>query len=279
MMRRSFALIVLTSLLASSFAAAPARAQDREEARLILARQVLQELRQSPDQFIPDRLLERAYGVAVVPNVLKGAFIFGVRRGQGVLVVRDNAGRFSNPVFVNLTGGSVGWQIGGQSSDVVLVFTTRAGIDGILKGKVTLGADASVAAGPVGRQASAGVDLNQGAEVYSYSRSNGLFAGIALDGTAITINHGSNAEYYGKPRVDPYQIVDGTVGTDKETARRFLAEVNLGTTPQSVQPVAGTAASPATPPPAAAPVTQPAAAEAARTFPMEDPKPGREPGT
>jgi len=277
MLRRSFALIVLTSLLASSFAAAPVRAQDREEARLILARQVLQELRQSPDQFIPDRLLERAYGVAVVPNVLKGAFIFGVRRGQGVLVVRDKAGRFSNPVFINLTGGSVG----GQSSDVVLVFTTRAGIDGILKGKVTLGGDASVAAGPVGRQASAGVDLNQGAEVYSYSRSNGLFAGIALDGTALTINHAANAEYYDKHRVDPYQIVDGTVGTDKETARRFLAEVNLGTTPQSVQPAPGTAAAPAgAPPPAAAPAAQPAAdGEAARTFPMEDPKPGREPGT
>src|SRR3981189_1807869 len=110
----------------------------------------------------------------------KIAFFAGGRRGHGVLVVRDKDGRFTSPVFVTMTGGSFGWQWGVQSTDIVLVFTTRRGIEGITGGKVTLGADASVAAGPVGRQASAATDAGFTSEVYSYSRTRGVFAGIAL---------------------------------------------------------------------------------------------------
>jgi len=174
-----------TALLAAAAClAAPAiHVQGREEAKLITATSVMTELRESRDQQIPQWLLDRAYGIVVVPDVAKVSFWVGGRRGSGVMVVRNEAGKFSNPVFVNLTGGSFGPQIGAQSTDVVLVFTTRRGVEGITDGKVTLGADASVAAGPVGRTASAATDAAFKAEVYSYSRSKGLFAGVALDGS------------------------------------------------------------------------------------------------
>src|SRR5580704_7347048 len=117
-----------------------AHAQAREEGRLLIASEILEELRTSPDQSIPDRLLERAYGIAVIPDLTKVAFFAGGRRGHGVLVVRDKQGRFTNPVFVTMTGGSFGWQWGVQSTDIVLVFTTPKGVEGINGGKVTLGA-------------------------------------------------------------------------------------------------------------------------------------------
>src|SRR5262252_6966936 len=174
-------------------AAGLSHAQAREEGRLLMASQVLEELRGSRDQAIPERLLERAYGILVIPDLTKVAFFAGGRRGHGVMVVRDPQGRFTSPVFVTMTGGSFGWQWGVQSADIVLVFTTPKGIEGINGGKVTLGADASVAAGPVGRQAEAATDASFKAEVYSYSRSRGVFAGIALDGTAITIDDEADA--------------------------------------------------------------------------------------
>ena len=170
----------LLAIVTLVFGSVPAHAQGREEARLLTASQVLNEALGSPDQFVPSRLLERAYGIAVVPDVTKIAFFFGGRRGNGVLVARDPNGHFSDPVFVNLTGGSFGFQWGVQSTDVILVFTTKRSIDRIASGQLTLGADASVAAGPVGRAASAGTDPTLSAEVYSYSRSRGLFAGVAL---------------------------------------------------------------------------------------------------
>jgi len=255
-------------LAATTMLAAPAlHAQGREEAKLITATEVMTELRESRDQQIPQWLLDRAYGLVVVPDVVKVGFWFGGRHGKGVMVVRNDAGHFSNPVFVNLSGGSFGPQIGAQSSDVVLVFTTRKGIDGIADGKVTLGADASVAAGPVGRQASAATDASFSAEVYSYSRSKGLFAGIALDGSAITIDDKSNTAFYGK-KVPASDILKGAVTTNSNGARRFLAAVSASTTP-----VGGAAAAPASTP-APAPATTPAdnGSTGVKTYPLE---PGR----
>src|ERR1700744_5639255 len=137
---------------------APAWSQAREEGRLLMASQVLEELRTGKDQYIPDRLLERAYAIAVIPDMTKIAFFAGGRRGHGVMVVRDKDGRFTSPSFITMTGGSFGWQWGVQSTDIMLVFTTRRGVEGITGGKFTLGADASVAAGPIGRSASAATD-------------------------------------------------------------------------------------------------------------------------
>jgi lipid-binding SYLF domain-containing protein len=270
-------LLALLVLTAAPFVYAPlAQAQAREEGRALLATQVLEELRAQRDQYIPDLLLERAYGIAVIPEVKKVAFGVGGRFGRGVLVVRDKQGRWANPVFVSLTGGSIGWQVGAQETDIVLVFTTRRGIEGISDGKLTLGADASVAAGPVGRAASAATDANFSAEIYSYSRNRGLFAGVALDGTAITIENRANRAFYGVKNVQPSDILSGSVTKDSETVRRLLAAVSGS----SSRGTAATAPAPATPTvaPAAAPAASvPAAGTEARSYPMEDAKPGREP--
>jgi lipid-binding SYLF domain-containing protein len=267
----------LTSLLAgfvlASFAAG-VHAQAREEGRLLIASEVLEELRNARDQAIPDRLLERAYGIAVIPDLTKVAFFAGGRRGHGVLVVRDKQGRFSSPVFITMTGGSFGWQWGVQSTDIVLVFTSPKGIEGISGGKVTLGADASVAAGPVGRQASAATDASFKAEVYSYSRNRGVFAGLAVDGSAITIDDDANGEFYKKPGVLASDILAGSVTSSDESAHRFMAAVATSTGTQrsasaapAPMPASGTAAAP----------SAPAAPPAAQSFPLSDPQPGQEP--
>src|SRR5262249_8979150 len=204
------------SALVLAAAASGAHAQARQQGKLLMASEVLEELRGARDQAIPDRLLERAYGIAVIPDLTKVAFFAGGRRGPGALLVPHKQGRFVGPVFVTLTGGSFGWQWGVQSTDIVLVFTTPKGIEGINGGKVTLGADASVAAGPVGRQAEAATDATFKAEVYSYSRSRGVFAGLALDGTVITIDDAANAAFYKKPGVTAGDIIAGNVTTDDD---------------------------------------------------------------
>jgi lipid-binding SYLF domain-containing protein len=251
----------------------------REEGHLLLATQVLDELASTPDTFIPDRLLQHAYAIAVVPDVTKVAFIFGGRRGLGAMVVRDKNGRFSNPVFISLTGGSVGWQWGVQATDIVLVFTTQNGVEGITGGKVTLGADASVAAGPVGRQASIATDANFTAEVYSYSRNRGLFAGIALDGTVLSIDRGANALFYNKPGVTAGEILSGEVTTMDNTAQRFLAAITASTGAAAANPAPVATAAPVAPPPAPSgtAAAAPASAGPAQSFPLADPKPGAEP--
>ena len=250
-------------------------AQAREEARLLVATEVLDELRTQPDQRVPERLLQRAYGVAVIPSVTKGAFFVGGRRGSGVLAVRDSRGRFGSPLFITLTGISFGLQWGAQETDIVLVFTTRRGLEGIASGKLTLGAGASAAAGPVGRQAemAAGTD----AEVYAYSRARGLFAGVALDGTAITMDKKGNNAFYNKRGVLPSEIMNGAVLNSSENARRFLAAL-ANSTGES----AATMGSVAAPAPSTATTSGTGQAPATgagevKTFPMEDPAPGKEP--
>ena len=282
---RSSVVTLLASLTLTA-AATAVHAQAREEGRLLYSGQVLTDIRGQRDQGIPDRLLERAYGIAVFPDLTKAAFFFGGRRGHGVLVVRDKNGRFTNPVFVTMTGGSFGWQWGVQLTDVVLVFTTPKGVEGINGGKVTLGADASVAAGPVGRQASAATDAGFRSEVYSYSRSHGVFAGLALDGSVITIDDRANAVFYQKPGVTAGDILAGNVTTDDESAKRFLAAVASSTAtaaPQRTASVTGPAVPSTTSmsaAPAAVTAAPPATHEAAagaQTFPLADPQPGQEP--
>jgi lipid-binding SYLF domain-containing protein len=259
-------------LLCVALCAAPAWSQTREDARLITATQVLEELRQTPDQNVPDWLLQRAYGIAVIPEVVKGAFVFGGRYGNGVFTARDASGRFSNPVFIRLGGGSVGWQVGVTSTDVVLVFATQRSIENFGHGKFTLGADASVAAGPVGRQGEAAGGLN--AEVYSYSRARGLFAGVALSGTVLWFDNDATSAFYGRD-VSSDDVLKDKVTTRSESARRFLAAV-ASSADGTAAPAAAEPAAPA----AAAPASAPAAApdsSGVKTFPMEDTKPGSEP--
>jgi lipid-binding SYLF domain-containing protein len=270
-MRIRSSLFTLLAAAVLAGGAAVAHGQAREQGRLLFASEVLEELRASRDQAIPDRLLERAYGIAVFPDLTKVAFFAGGRRGHGVLVVRDKSGRFSSPAFVTMTGGSFGWQWGVQSTDIVLVFTTAKGIEGINGGKVTLGADASVAAGPVGRQAEAATDVSL-AEVYSYSRSRGVFAGIALDGTAITMDNKANAAFYHRPGIAAGDILAGSVTATDDSARRFLAAVTTSTGGQRTAST-GTHTASAAPAPAS---TKPARS-GTKAFPLADPNPGQEP--
>lgn len=188
----------------------PAQAADDEDDRLERAVEVLTEVMRMPEHAIPRKLLEDAYAVAVVPNVVKASFVVGGRHGKGVISIRLPDGTWSTPSFISLTGGSVGFQAGVQSTDVVLVFRSERGVDSIVNGKFTLGADAAVAAGPVGRTAQASTDGQLKAEIYSYSRSRGLFAGVALDGAVISIDHRANARAYGR-NTTPRAAFEGRV--------------------------------------------------------------------
>jgi len=278
-MRSRIRLFTALAALVLGLGATGAWAQAREQGRLLMASQVLEELRSARDQYIPDRLLERAYAIAVIPDMTKIAFFAGGRRGHGVLVVRDKDGRFTSPTFITMTGGSFGWQWGVQSTDIMLVFTTRKGVEGITGGKFTLGADASVAAGPVGRQASASTDTSFKAEVYSYSRTRGVFAGLAVDGTALTIDDDANEVFYGKPDVLASDIISGKVRSNDESARRFMTAVNSSTGAQAAVTASAPVSQPANGVQSDAPAPTRAAppASGAQSFPMEDPNPGKEP--
>jgi lipid-binding SYLF domain-containing protein len=268
----TFATTVLC--VASLLSMDPSVASERQDNRLQLSTQVVNELFRMPEQNIPTWLLERAHAVAVVPDVIKVGLGIGGRRGKGVLIVRKDDGTWGNPVFVNLTGGSFGFQVGVQSTDVVLVFTSRQSIEGIVGGKVTLGADASVAAGPIGRQSSAATDIGLTAQVYSYSRASGLFAGVALDGSALTIDNRSNELFYGRPGVLASEVIRDDTPTTPET-KNFVAAIQRTATGVAAATLPPGAAQPS---PAEAGSAPPSARDGAvTTYPMEDPAPGQEP--
>ena len=209
-MRSHRSIVLRTAVLLSAFVAPAAisAAAPAEEARDAV--RVLDEIMKAPDRRIPDKLLHDAEAVAVIPDVIKAGLVLGGRHGDGVIALRGRDGTWSNPSFLSLTGGSVGFQAGVQSTDVVLVFRSRRGVDSIVNGKFTLGADASVAAGPVGRSANSSTDAQLKAEIYSYSRSRGLFAGVALDGAVLSIDHDANASVYG-PDTTARMIFEGRV--------------------------------------------------------------------
>lgn len=219
----------LPIVLAALLVAAPALAATPEEERLANATDVIAQLLQIPEESVPDALLSRAYGIAVIPDVLKIGFGLGARRGKGVLVVRQESGTWSNPAFVTLTGGSFGWQIGAQSTDIILVFKTRKGVDDIAQGKLTLGADASIAAGPVGRSASVATDIEFEAEVFSYSRSRGLFAGVALEGAGIQMDQEANAAFYGKPDITAAEVFASSGNLAPAAANNFVQVLSAHT--------------------------------------------------
>ena len=190
--------------------ASTALASEAELKRAENSVRVLKEIMQAPDKSVPRDLLQSAEAILVVPDVIKAGFVIGGRHGQGLMAVKTRDGTWSNPSFVSLTGGSVGFQAGVSSTDVILVFRTKRGVDSIVHGKFTLGADASVAAGPVGRTAQAATDAQLKAEIYSYSRTRGLFAGVALDGSVLSIDNDSNQKIYGQG-ITPRRIFDGGV--------------------------------------------------------------------
>jgi SH3 domain-containing YSC84-like protein 1 len=176
-------------------------AQEAEGSIVSSSTVVLQEIMETPINAIPKWLLADAQGVVIVPSLMKGGLIIGARYGKGVLVIRNEEGGWHLPVFVTLTGGNVGLQAGLQTTDVILILKTKKSVDAALNGKLTLGVDAGIAAGPLGRETGAATDPRFQSEIYSYSRSRGLFAGVSIDGSALQINQTSNAAYY--PNAQP----------------------------------------------------------------------------
>lgn len=192
--------------------------------RLNAATDILERTLTLPEQQIPPALLHNAQGLAVIPGVIKAGFVVGGSYGRGVLTVRDPDGHWSQPIFLKLMAGSVGWQIGAQSTDVVLVFKTKRSVEGLLHGKFTLGADAAVAAGPIGRRGEAATDAQLKAEIVSYSRSRGLFAGVSLEGAQLDVDHEADASFYGK-KVTAREILEGKVAGHAASAH-FMEAVH-----------------------------------------------------
>ena len=219
MLNRLLTTITLTLLVALS-----AVASDREDDvnRTHKAAQVFKEIMNAPDQGIPHDLLESAKCIAVIPGDLKFAFIFGGSYGRGLATCRTEHG-WSAPMFLAIDSGSVGYQIGGSSTDIVMLFMNDHALHSLLSDKFKLGADASVAAGPVGRNAAAGTDLKLSAEILSYSRSKGVFAGVSLDGAVVQADKSGDEAMYGN-NVDRSEILSGKVAVP-ESARPLLREI------------------------------------------------------
>jgi len=202
-----------------------AMASDREDDvnRTHKAAEVFKEIMNAPDQGIPNDLLNSAKCIAIIPGDVKFAFVFGGSYGRGIATCRTEHG-WSAPMFVAIDGGSVGYQIGGSSTDLVLLFMNDHALQSLLGDKFKLGADASVAAGPVGRNAAAGTDARLSAEILSYSRTKGIFAGVSLDGSVVQADKSGDKAMYGDD-VDRHEILRGKVAVP-ESARPLLRELH-----------------------------------------------------
>ena len=227
-----------------SFAAPPAQigSGDKEAQTVLSAKQALDQFFALQMESVPPAMLQAAEGVAIFPNMIKGGFIFGVNYGKGVLCVRNPDRSWSPPVMVTMGGGSVGFQAGVQAADIVLVFATPRSLQGILNGqKVTLGADASIAAGPVGRSANAGTDVGLGAEIYSYARSRGLFAGVSLGGSDLSVDHNADALLYGRFNVTPSDVFSLRGLAIRPEVQQLVEDLNARSRPQPVAVTTGAA--------------------------------------
>jgi len=190
--------------------------------RLQNATKVINEIMQTPDKGIPDSIMSKATCVAVVPSLKKGAFVVGAQYGQGVVTCRTSQG-WSAPAFIRMAGGSFGFQIGGQGTDLVLVAVNQKGMQDLLKDKFKIGGDAAATAGPVGRNAQASTDIKLSSELLTYSRSNGLLAGIDLDGTSVSQNESATTALYGAPH-SFQEILSGKVEAPGD-AEQFVQTV------------------------------------------------------
>ena len=209
-------------LAASSVVAHADDDKQKDSDRLSDAKSVLNEIMAAPDKGIPSSILAGAKCVVVIPSYKKAAFLVGAQYGQGVATCRTSRG-WSAPVFVQLSGGSFGFQIGGQSTDLVLLAMNHNGMSDMLKNKFKLGADAAASAGPVGRNAQAGTDWKLNSEFLTYSRSKGLFAGLDLTGSVLSQNEDATRAFYGSNL--PYQqVLDGNQPTPPE-AQPFVKTV------------------------------------------------------
>ncbi len=223
-MKRLLGLMLLAGM--SMSLCLPARAatdMEKLNSRLDNARAVIDQIMAVPDKAVPDGITKQAVCIGVVPSMVKGAFIIGAEYGQGVVTCRTHHG-WSAPVFIRMAGGSFGFQIGGQGTDLVLVAINHKGFTDLLKSKFKIGGDASAAAGPVGRDTQAATDLSMRAELLTWSRSRGLFAGIDLNGVSVSQNSDDTNAFYGSDHTFE-QILHGDVAPP-ETARPFLRAIS-----------------------------------------------------
>jgi len=217
--------LCMLSLLACTALAPRLSALSEGEKRLDQAATVLSEIMAAPDKGIPQDLLEKAHCIVIVPGMKQAAFIVGGKYGKGYISCRGEAGiGWSAPGTVRIEGGSLGFQIGGSETDVILLVLNESGANKLLSSKFTLGGQGAVAAGPVGRSATAQTDAKMRAEILSWSRSRGVFAGISLEGATLRQDLGDNAELYGQ-RLENRQIVNDGVGPP-EAAARLLEMLN-----------------------------------------------------
>ena len=194
-------------------------AREKDVERIRSARFAFEDIMNAPDRAIPEELLGSASCIAIIPGVKGAAFVFGGRYGRGLVTCR-NGNRWSAPAFLMLSGGSFGFQIGGSSTDIVMIFRNRGGMNHLLSDKFTVGADATAAAGPVGRHAAAATDAEMHAEILTYSRSRGVFAGVSLNGAVVKPDRGADLALYGAD-IEPASILDGHAGVPAE-ARGLL---------------------------------------------------------
>jgi lipid-binding SYLF domain-containing protein len=215
-------ILIVTTLVVLATLTAVALDREDDVKRTQKAAQVFQEIMSTPDQGIPSDLLESAKCIGIIPGDKKFAFVFGGSYGRGLATCRTEHG-WSAPMFVAIDSGSVGYQIGGSSTDIVMLFMNDHALQSLMSDKFKMGADASVAAGPVGRSAAAGTDLKLTAEILSYSRSKGIFAGVSLDGAVMQADKSGDEAMYGSD-VNRHEILDGKVAVP-ESARALLHEL------------------------------------------------------
>jgi len=219
--------IISITLLAAFtvFAAVPAYSLDKWDNLLIESAKVFEEMTKMPEEGIPESLLKKCYAIVIIPSAVGGGFIIGGNYGQGVIVAKNKkTNSWSAPSVCTLAGGSFGLQIGGQATDIILLVMNERGLDGLLQSKFKLGGDASIAAGPWGRDAQAAADLQLKGAILSYSRSRGLFIGLKLAGSVLSTNNNANAEIYGK-KVSSKDILINKEVRPTESASRLMKDL------------------------------------------------------
>lgn len=200
-------------------------AASKEAERISNAATALSEIMAAPDKGIPGDVLHRVYCLAVIPGMKKGAFVFGGQGGKGVVACRKDGGAWGPPSMMSIAGGSFGLQIGVQSTDVIMLFMNKRGVEHLTSNKFEVGGDASAAAGPVGRDATASTDAAMNAEIYTYSRSRGAFAGISLKGARVTTDEDGNRAIYGRPISAKVLLQEGTVAAPA-AAKPYMDALN-----------------------------------------------------
>ena len=221
---RLFFRFILTAFLVTTFLATNVHAGIKEREKIEQAIMTLDEIMAIPEKGMPPSLLGNAEAIAIIPNVIKAGVVIAGRFGRGVMLVRNESGAWGHPIFITIGGGSLGFQVGAQATDVILVFKNKRGTDKIFRGKMTLGADAAVAAGPIGRRVEASTDEAIRASILSYSRSRGLFAGVSLEGSVLSVDDEWNQGFYEKA-VQTKDLING-VGNLPATGSKLKKKLN-----------------------------------------------------